>query len=983
MKLLLTLPLLLLSLTLSAQTLPGRITLQNSGRKPVQGALVKASLANSAQTATDGSFSLSFAGKAPGYDVVLEVEKEGLEVVNKKDLFTTLKADPSEALSLYMCPKGQWEQAAMAYYNINEQHILRRYREEVERIKQRYAQQEALMQDSLRILGEQFTALNEQARELAETFAIANLDDATDLYVSAFRRFEQGDVQGALQLLDPDALSADLSRIRREQAQGQQLIAIGQGRLVAAQEAIHQGIENYKLKARLCVLDYRFDEAERSFQKAVDADTTDFDNVFEFANFLREQNRFMLSVKQYKRALELAASLTHQADVLHNLGIVWSVQNDYLQALVVLEEALKIYQSLAEADPSAHLPYVATTLHNLVSIWTAQNDYARGVSVYEEALNIYRRLANNNPELYLAYVARAQNSLGKALADKNDYARAMISYEEALEIHYKLAATNSEIHLSYVAMTLNNLGGVLMAQNNYARSVHVYEEALNIYRRLAKNNPEANLHYVARVQIGLANSWRSQNDYVRAMPAYEEALAIYRKLAETSPEAYLPNVAVALNNLGAALADQNDYTQAVPAHEEALKIYRKLAENSPEAYLSHIASALNNLGVAWTEQKDYAQAVPASKEALKIYRKLAETNPEVYLPDVAMTLNTLGAAWTGQNDYAQAMPAYEEALKVYRKLAETNPEVYLPEVAGTLHNLGVAWADQKDYRQAIPAYEAALKVRRQHAAANPEVYLPYVAQTMNALGTACLQQGMQAESYTYLQEAASIWSSLARQHVAVYGVETASSLSVLGSIHHLKGQISSRDSCWQAAQQWLDISPETARSTQIQQMLDQLKQIAAQHTEQEEDPLTKALRAIQEMPTYAEKMTLQQVLNFALEPLYKNDPGNTGLLSLLSQQYGNLSWYALFVKDYALAESSAKKALELDNTQLYVYTNLGHSYLMRGRYQEAQEAYKPLLGKKDDSGKPYEQIILEDLAVLEKEGVTHPDVQKIKKWLMP
>ncbi|MDX2248676.1 MAG: tetratricopeptide repeat protein [Bacteroidia bacterium] len=935
MKTLTTALLLLLCLRLSAQTLPGRVTLQNSGRKPVPGATVKASLSNSTQTAADGSFSLSFAGKAPGYDVVLEIEKEGLEVVNKKDLFTTLKTDPSEALSLYMCPKGQWEQAAMAYYNINEQHILRRYREEVERVKQRYAQQEALMQDSLRILSELFTATNAQARELAETFAIANLDDATDLYVSAFNLFKQGDVQGALRKLDASALSADLSRIRREQAQGQQLIAIGQGRLVAAQEAIHQGIENYKLKARLCVIDYRFDEAERSFRKAVEADTMNFDNVFEFADFLRKQSRSKLATQQYERALQLATLPEQRAMAQNNLGTTLTDQNDYTRAITVYEEALKIYRKLAKAKPDTYVPEVALTLNNLGVALEAQNDYSRAIAAYEESLIIRRRLAEANPEIYLPGVAATLNNLGIAWAGQSEYGRAIPAYEESLKIRSKLAETNPELYNPDVAATLNNL----------------------------------------------SVAWKDQNDYLHAIPAYQEALQQYRKLAEINPEVYTRFVALVLNNLGNALAEQSDHDGAISVYQDVLQLYRKLAETNPEVYTPFVALTLNNQGIAWANQNDYARAASAYEDALNIRRKLAETNPNAFAPDLASTLNNLGVIWKDQNYYARAINALEEALKIRRSFAEVNPKVYLPDVVQTLNNLGMAWKDQKDYTHAISAYEEALQICRKLAKSSKSVYLPDLATTLHNIGIAWFPQNQPNTARLYLQEAVKIRQKLAIQQVEVFGTETAASLSVLGTIHHQLGQSAERDRYWEEARQWLNRSPETMRRAEIKGMLDQLKQITEQSTVQGGNPLAQMQMSIETAPTYTEKVQLQQKLIEYVKSNY--GPNKKQVRNFLSQQYGNLSWYALFTQDYPLAETAAKRALELDPAQLYVHTNLGHSYLLRGRYQEAQEAYKPLLGKKDDSGKPYEQVILEDLAELEKEGITHPDVQKIRKWLMP
>jgi tetratricopeptide (TPR) repeat protein len=111
---------------------------------------------------------------------------------------------------------------------------------------------------------------------------------------------------------------------------------------------------------------------------------------------------------------------------------------------------------------------------------------------------------------------------------------------------------------------------------------------------------------------------------------------------------------------------------------------------------------------------------------------------------------------------------------------------------------------------------------------------------------------------------------------------------------------------------------------------------------------------------------------------------NKKLLPLAVSQYGILSWWALFAKDYALSEKAARRCLELDETQAYVLTNLGHSQILRGQYNAGMATYEKLKGKKDGEGKDYKQVLLNDLKALEAEGITHKDFVQaraaIEKW---
>ena len=103
--------------------------------------------------------------------------------------------------------------------------------------------------------------------------------------------------------------------------------------------------------------------------------------------------------------------------------------------------------------------------------------------------------------------------------------------------------------------------------------------------------------------------------------------------------------------------------------------------------------------------------------------------------------------------------------------------------------------------------------------------------------------------------------------------------------------------------------------------------------------------------------------------------------TLAAQEYTSLSWWALFARDYHLSQRAARRCLALDPEQIWVYTNLGHSQLLRGDITNAKAAYLHLKGKKDGTGKDYKLVLGEDFQALEAEGITHKGMAEIRKWL--
>ena len=103
--------------------------------------------------------------------------------------------------------------------------------------------------------------------------------------------------------------------------------------------------------------------------------------------------------------------------------------------------------------------------------------------------------------------------------------------------------------------------------------------------------------------------------------------------------------------------------------------------------------------------------------------------------------------------------------------------------------------------------------------------------------------------------------------------------------------------------------------------------------------------------------------------------------SILARNYCTISWYYLFIKEYAQSEQSALKALELDSTYIVSKTNLAHALLFQNRFSEAEVIYKELV----QIDETYAKVLLDDFNDLEKAGVIpserKADVEKIKQIL--
>ena len=100
----------------------------------------------------------------------------------------------------------------------------------------------------------------------------------------------------------------------------------------------------------------------------------------------------------------------------------------------------------------------------------------------------------------------------------------------------------------------------------------------------------------------------------------------------------------------------------------------------------------------------------------------------------------------------------------------------------------------------------------------------------------------------------------------------------------------------------------------------------------------------------------------------------------LANQHGTLSWYLLFDKQFKKAEKSARKGLKINNKAEWIHTNLALSLLHQGKLNEAKSIYLQMKSKTLND-RSYSSIFLDDIDELEKAGITHPDVNKIRSLL--
>ena len=627
--------------------LNGVITVQNSKVNTgktlhVPNTQVSSQNAQPNTTDNEGKFTLRFMGVESGRQVQILVTPYGIYkdyvVVNEKEL-QDITLGRIKPVSVYICKKSELEERRAEMVKIN----MQKYKDRINQLqKELDSLQDNYDYDNPRykLLGNQIDSLNKAhkdmhslVKEWAESLTTINLDDVSELYAKAYYCFANGFLDSVAYYLPDESLKQQREQLLKQQEEGKRKIEAGKILTQAGQQdmeitnaGLTDNAKSWMLKAKTMALENKYEQAIKYYEEAINTDSLNVDNLFDFARYLHSIREYAKAEKLYWRCLER-------------------------------------YQLLEKENPQSHLADIARTLNRLGHLHSVNNEYQKAEEKYNEALEIRKNLAAENPKVaYLADIAATLNNLAGLHLTLKEYSKASEKYEESLKIYRKLVAENPD-YLADFALTLNNLAIVHEEIKEYPQALKEHEESLEIRRKLVIENPEY-LTDVAQTLNNIAVLHWTIKEYAKALKECEESLEIRRKLSAENPKGYLPNVATTLSNLALIHVDIKEYEKALAEYKEALEIYRRLVVSNPQAYSIYVAIILSNLAELYRTIKEYSKAMEEYKESLEIRRELTEKNSKVYTASVVRVLNDISYCCLFTKEYAQSEQYAREALEL-------------------------------------------------------------------------------------------------------------------------------------------------------------------------------------------------------------------------------------------------------------------------------------------------------------------------------
>ena len=342
------------------------------------------------------------------------------------------------------------------------------------------------------------------------------------------------------------------------------------------------------------------------------------------------------------------------AELLTQVAVCYSQNEEKDRVFAVLDRALYLYSMVVKTEPQ-HREH-----HAAVAVWLSAFDSTRlGQQRLEEALRIYEQLADESPEQYGEPIAELVESLySQVSASPRELRDRMVLTCQALD---RIQSKHPDVYLRTAATAQNMLGNIFSGLGELNNAVSCHQEAIRLFESESIGSDEYADTSVVR-SLNLLGLVLDRLDRLEeARDALQRAVLLARRLPETDVE----DLGISLANLGLICFRDQAHERAITHYREAIRIFQSLQQAEPGRSIERLARILINAGDVLLESGDIDDAEDLYGQSVQLVQD-AETavNPDLY----ALARFQHGEALLALRDFPAAADRYLQALTAYSGL---------------------------------------------------------------------------------------------------------------------------------------------------------------------------------------------------------------------------------------------------------------------------------------------------------------------------
>lgn len=188
-----------------------------------------------------------------------------------------------------------------------------------------------------------------------------------------------------------------------------------------------------------------------------------------------------LSADYANQALILSQKINYVAEegnAYINLGNFYILSGNYLHAL----ESFRLAKDLFESNPkNTNQTYLARAYGSIGIVFSEQNSYDNALYYHLKALKIYEK------EQDLIKLSRVYNNVGVVYKSQNQHFK-------ALEYFIKAQSIQDSLQDATIGITTTNIGNIYLKQKNFEKALEYFTQAQNQFKKYTNYRGEGELY---------------------------------------------------------------------------------------------------------------------------------------------------------------------------------------------------------------------------------------------------------------------------------------------------------------------------------------------------------------------------------------------------------------------------------------------------------------------------------------------------------
>ncbi len=203
----------------------------------------------------------------------------------------------------------------------------------------------------------------------------------------------------------------------------------------------------------------------------------------------------------------------YMASALTTKGLCYFYKGDYLKAIDLHHESLKIKQSINDYKG------MAGSYSNLAMIYAEQGNYSESIRYFTLRLKVSEKLKDDKS------IASSLNNIGNLYSYTLDYDKALVYYKKSLSIYNKLNDQTGRVN-SYI-----NIASAYNGKKEFAKAIQFYNTALK------ESEQSNNFQQQSSIYQNMGIAYSSMGDLKKGIELLETSNEIARRINNTDLQA--------------------------------------------------------------------------------------------------------------------------------------------------------------------------------------------------------------------------------------------------------------------------------------------------------------------------------------------------------------------------------------------------------------------------------------------------------------